>query len=103
MKRRAVIALGMLSWMLLAGCAATSISPVSVTPGEASLIAEGGTPRMTIVVGVASPASTRYAAEELQRFLSQMTGADMPLVTDDTPAGPAEILVGESRRLQGRF
>lgn len=99
MNTRLLTAMVAVSCILVPGCARVS-APGAEAPREALLVAENGEPRMTIVVAAAASPSTRYAAEELQRFLSQMTGAQIPIATDDSPAGPAEILVGESRRLQ---
>lgn len=52
-----------------------------------------------IVVGQAASPSTRYAAEELQSFFAQMTGAKLPIVGDDVPLAEQEIILGENRHL----
>jgi hypothetical protein len=85
---------------LVNGCANLPTPRMGKTAQGSLLIAEDGAPRMTIVVSATAAPSTRYAAEELQRFLKQMTDAEFSLVTDEVPPAPAEILVGESRRLQ---
>jgi hypothetical protein len=85
---------------LIGGCATLTDKPGQPVGQRPLLIAEDGLPRMTIVISAAAPAATRYAAEELQRFLKQMTDSELSLVTDDAPRAPAEILVGESRRLR---
>lgn len=98
----------LIAWVMLSavlgtaipGCAGMPVPGAASAAEDTLLVAEEGVPRMAIVVSASASPSTRYAAEELQRFLSRMTGADLPLVTDDTPPGPAEILVGQSRRLQ---
>lgn len=64
------------------------------------VLAEGGRSPFQIVIAEQATPSTRYAAEELQRFLQEMTGAKLPVVTDATPAGPHEIVVGQSARLK---
>lgn len=71
----------------------------TVRAGEL-VLAEGGQSAYRIVVaGDASP-STRHAAEELQSFLQQMTGAKLPVVTDQETAAPREILVGDNAHLR---
>ena len=82
------------------GCTHLPLPEPKVRVPDAQIIAEDGQARMTIVVSAAASPSTRYAGEELQRFLGEMTGAEIPLVTDDAPAASSEIWVGESRRLQ---
>ncbi len=82
------------------GCTHLPLPEPKVRVPDAQIIAEDGQARMTIVVSATASPSTRYAGEELQRFLGEMTGAEIPLVTDDAPAAPSEIWVGESRRLQ---
>ncbi len=82
--------------LLLAGCAHT---PTAVKPLPAMVLAEEGEARAAIVVGADAPPSTRYAAEELQRFLNEMTGAQFDLITDADPPRPAEIVVGRNSRM----
>lgn len=89
-----------ISLMVLNGCAASFAPVVTTATPEAQVLAEDGAARMAIVVAADAPPATRYAAEELQRFLGEMTGATFPLLTDDTPPGPSEILVGNNARLR---
>ncbi len=86
--------------LAVAGCATVPVPPLLTSQPEATLIAEEGEARMTIVVSANASPSTRYAAEELQHFLGKITGAQMPLVTDDAPSAPSEIWVGDSQRLR---
>ncbi|MBQ3504173.1 MAG: DUF4838 domain-containing protein [Oscillospiraceae bacterium] len=51
-----------------------------------------------IVVAQNADSVTRYAAEELQRWLGEMAGTTFPLVSDALPPSPGDILVGENRR-----
>jgi hypothetical protein len=63
------------------------------------VLAEGSRSDYHIVVGAQAGPPVRHAAEELQRFLREMTGATLAIATDDhAPAGPA-IVVGPSKRL----
>lgn len=41
---------------------------------------------------------TQYAAEELARWLGEITGAAFPMITDEMPPKPGDILVGENSR-----
>ncbi|MCK5862529.1 MAG: DUF4838 domain-containing protein, partial [Candidatus Hydrogenedentes bacterium] len=90
---------GVVVLMLLTGCTHVPMSQLAFPEPDALVIAEDGVARMTIVVSVTASPSTRYAAEELQRFLGEMTGAAIPLVTDDAPPAPSEIWVGNNQRL----
>jgi hypothetical protein len=64
------------------------------------VLAENGQSAFQIVVaGDASP-STKHAAQELHSFLQQISGAKLPVVSDNQPAGPHEIVLGESARLK---
>jgi len=74
--------------------------PVGAAPDSpAAMLAEQGRSVYQIVTAADAPPATRYAAEELQHFLRQITGATLPVVSDAQPPQPHEILVGPSRRL----
>jgi hypothetical protein len=64
------------------------------------VLAEGGKSSYHIVISADAAPPVRHAAEELQSFVREMSGADLPIVTDQEPQGPAEILVGDSTRLR---
>ena len=55
--------------------------------GEIVLAENGQSPYQIVVADKASP-STKHAAEELQKYLQQMTGAKLPIVSDQQPARP---------------
>lgn len=78
---------------------ATCHMPGSLHAGQL-LLAEGGKSDYVIVVSAGAGPSTRHAAVELQHFLAQMTGADLPVVTDDGPPREEEIILGDSQRLR---
>jgi hypothetical protein len=44
-------------------------------------LVENGDPRTRIMVADDAPPAERYAAEELQRFLREMSGAEVPIVS----------------------
>lgn len=78
----------------LAGCA-TGPRPVAFS-------SDGTTPYAVVVGPEASP-STRHGAEELQRFLGEMTGAPVPLVEGgERVSGPA-IYVGMSPAAEAKL
>jgi len=67
--------------------------------GEMVLAEAARSPFQIVIAEQASP-SERYGAEELQRFLQEMSGARLPIVTDAAPAGPHEIVLGNNARLK---
>jgi alpha-glucuronidase len=63
-------------------------------------LAEGGRSQYVIVVPENGSPSTRYGAEELQRFLHQMTGVELPIRSDQSPLSAREIVLGPNAHLQ---
>ncbi|MCA9230891.1 MAG: DUF4838 domain-containing protein [Planctomycetales bacterium] len=63
-------------------------------------LAEGGQSSFVIVVPEQASPSTRYGAEELQLFLRQMTGAELPIESDRSPVGAHEIVLGRNAHLK---
>ncbi|UCH35100.1 MAG: DUF4838 domain-containing protein, partial [Armatimonadota bacterium] len=72
----------------------------STQTSAALTISQGGKSDYVIVVGSEASPSERHAAEELQTFLKQIGGAELPIVGDDTPLAEHEIIVGDSKHLQ---
>jgi hypothetical protein len=62
-------------------------------------IAQDGSSRYTIVIAAQASPSERHAAEELQSFLKQISGATIPVVGDDQEIAGPMILVGGSEQL----
>ncbi len=62
----------------------------------ALVIADGGVSEYQIVVSESASSSEQHAAIELQMFLEQITGARLPIVSDDQPIGKCEIILGEN-------
>lgn len=81
--------------LLAAGCAHRA----PLRTAKPLPVAKGGAALTRIVVADNAPPPTRYAAEELKRFLGEITGADIPLVSDAEPAVDNEIVVGKNARL----
>jgi hypothetical protein len=66
---------------------------------QGHLLANGGRSDYVIVVADDASPSVAYAAEELQRFLREMTGATLPIVSDSQPMVPLEIIIGRNAHL----
>jgi hypothetical protein len=84
----AVVALG------LAAAGASEAAAAGLT------IADNGRSEYVIVVADDASPSAKHGAAELRMFLKQMTGADLPIVSDREPTGAHEILVGDSAHLR---
>jgi hypothetical protein len=81
---------------LLAGSAALSAAPA---PKSVTLVRNGRSSYRIVVAADASPAVRRGAAE-LQQYLKQISGAELPIETDAAPLPKRAILVGPSRHTQ---
>ncbi|HWW00553.1 MAG TPA: DUF4838 domain-containing protein [Candidatus Acidoferrum sp.] len=64
-----------------------------------TIVNKGQSPYRIVVATNALP-SERYAAEELQRYLEKISGAKLPIATDDTRPGSREILLGDNAHLR---
>lgn len=64
-----------------------------------TLAANAASPFTIVRPADASPAQI-YAADELQRFARQLTGAELPIATDDQPLPPNAILLGVTRHTE---
>ena len=67
---------------------------------EDLVLADQGQSAYRIVVAEKAAAPDRHAAEELQTFLHEISGARLPIVSDREPPADREILVGPSARVQ---
>ena len=83
--------------LLAAGILATAIADTSASE---VVLAENGQSAYRIVVADAASPSTKHAAEELQMFLEQITGAKLPVVSDRQPATSREIILGNNAHLK---
>ncbi len=66
-------------------------------PSELTLVNEGVS-EYVIVHGENAFPSEVTAAAELQKYLKQISGAELAIVTDSTPAAEKEIVVGKTNR-----
>ena len=74
----------------------TLLLPATAAPPKLTL-ARDGQPAATIVVAKAAGHTPWFAASELQYHLKKITGATLPIVTDDTAVSATRILVGANR------
>ena len=69
---------------------------------DAVTLADNGKTGYRIVIPKDVDAGTRAVSEDFAGILKEMTGATFPVVTDDTPSGEKEIVVGETNaRVEG--
>jgi len=64
------------------------------------VLAEGGQSDYRIVMAEGASPSERHAAQELQHFLHEMTGATLAIATDAGPISAHEILLGDNEHLR---
>src|SRR5208337_4048286 len=57
------------------------------------VLAKQGKSSYSILISEATPPSEHRAAEELQRFIEEMTGARLPIITDAQESGGNLVLV----------
>ena len=72
---------------------------MSATGEEAQTLASAGRSDYRIVIAQDAIPAERFAAEELVRFIEEMSGAALPIVTDEAPLPAHAIVLGPSRRL----
>ncbi|MBN2312108.1 MAG: DUF4838 domain-containing protein [Candidatus Hydrogenedentes bacterium] len=85
--------------MVCAGVLAAYTTPSAAAGAQGLILAERGASEFVIVVGGDASPSTQYAAEELQRFLKEMTGAQLPIAPDTGPVAAHEIILGDNAHL----
>ena len=73
-----------------------SLEPFEERPLLSLTLVQNGAPTSTIVVSKEPTVAAAYAAAELQSDLKQITGATVPIVTDDQTTSGTRILVGDS-------
>jgi len=69
-------------------------------PARGITLVRQGRSHYTIVVSAQASLSEQRAAKELQRFVEEMSGARLPLITDAEPAQGNLVLVGDSAPLR---
>jgi alpha-glucuronidase len=69
-------------------------------PATGITLVHQGRSNYTIVLAAQASPSEQRAAKELQRFIEEMSGARLPVITDDQPARGNLVLVGDSSALR---
>jgi hypothetical protein len=85
------------------GMAAGGISIPSASAEAAQkplVLARQGKSTYSILISAAAIPSEQRAANELQKFIEEMTGARLPIITDAQEPNGNLVLVGESNQLQ---
>lgn len=95
MSRVHLLCLAACCGMVLHGCVTTKQAARRGGPE----LARNGVSDFRIVVPAEASPSTKYAAEELQRFLKEITGAELPIVGDSEPVSSHEIILGNNAHL----
>ncbi len=86
--------------LLGAGLMIAAMLPApGILHGEELVLVESGKSPYRIVIPQDAIPSVRFAGEELQRFVAEMTGVILPLVTDDQPRVEPEIVLASTPRL----
>ena len=79
--------------------AAVSCRTVGAQPAAPLLLAENGETKYSIVIGVDAVEAEELAAKELAHFLTEISGATLPIRTDDVAPTDFEIVLGNTNRL----
>src|ERR1051326_8969482 len=85
-------------FLTYAGMTATASASGKTPP----LLVDNGRSEYSIVTGQEASPSEKRAGLELQRFLEEMSGARLPIVSAHGPARGKSIFVGESAALRSR-
>jgi len=75
----------------------TEPEPIVIPEGALPIVV-GGVSDFVIVRGENATPAEVTASTELQRYLMQITGAELPIVTDGAAAAANEIVVGQTNR-----
>jgi hypothetical protein len=86
---------------LLSFALASMMSLATSESGEPSTsrfnLVQDGKPAATIVTAASPTGNARLAAAELRKYIEKMSGASLPVVTDEAPPSGPLVLVGRSR------
>jgi len=66
---------------------------------DSIILAEGSVSRYRIILPAAATENEKKAASVLQGYLIRISGAALPILYDDQPLYPYEIIIGQSKRL----
>jgi len=93
----------LIQWGAFIGLLAVIISFVGCAEKEAKAleIVRDGQPQAEIVVATDAISSVRLAAEDLQKYVAQISGATLPIVASPSGKEIKQIYVGDSPQLSG--
>ena len=83
-----------IAWAISGAVAAFGLANI-VSAAELVLAQDGQSAYRIVVADDASP-STNYAAQELQKFFKEITGAKLPIISDRQPVAAREIVLGDN-------
>jgi hypothetical protein len=87
--------------LAIAGILATHAQAASTgSPQADTTLAKNGQSSYAIVVSKDSSPSEKYAAHELAQYIAQISGAELPVITDRVPASQRMIVLGDSQTLR---
>ena len=75
----------------------TTIAALDLSADEI-ILTDGGKSDYRIVVAINASLSTRHGAEELQKFIKEITDTTLPIVSDKQPMTDREIIIGNNIR-----
>lgn len=84
-----LVVVGSIALSLITGCAKT----------DGVVVAKNGKSDYRIVIAEDASFSTAHAAGELQKFIHEMSGAQLPVVSDLENTGDHDIILGRSKHL----
>lgn len=88
------------NWMkagMYAGWGLIMLLLLPAVQGDGLILVENGASAYTIVKPVEASLSVQYAADELQSVARQLTGVELPVITDENPLPDKAILLGVTR------
>ena len=85
-------------WLLVGCCMLVACMPNAVAEDPSLALVRNGEAAATVVVAKDADKAARFAVAELRHFVKLITGAELPLVTDDQAVAGRRILVGGSEQ-----
>lgn len=76
-----------------------AVLPACHAQEQSLTLADNGRSEFRIVIAKDASPSVKWAADELQRWLKEMTGATLPIATDDSAMTAHEIILGANAHL----
>ncbi len=78
-----------------------TIAPLAASAADLTLVEAGKSPYRVVIPKDANPRE-RYAADQLVKYVQELSGAKLPVVDDETPRQPHEIVLSaRNRRIEG--